>query len=417
MHTLVLISIFSMAIAAPLPAPSELPVQKELPSPFVMMDGSAVVTLDDWYSKRRPELKQLFQHYVYGYLPDVKGVEPQNSAVTENLLNGKADLVQVDLRINGLPEDAPRIHLAVFLPKEAAGPVPVFLAINKCGNQTVLPDANIRLQNHEWIHETCGDDPEAIRGTRTDFWSVDYVIERGYAFATFHLADVDPDKDDFSDGIHPFLKDFSDADSDSDWGTIAAWAWGFHRSIDYLESQGRVDAEKIAIIGHSRRGKAALFAAAMDERVGLVVPHQSGTGGMALSRDNDQETVERITRVFPHWFNKQFPNFGDGGEVRLPIDQHLLTALVAPRPLLDTAGLKDTWANFESAYQNIQAASEVYELLGVKGIIGNGILQDDDVINSETAGNLLQFRLDTEHTLTKEYWRGILDFADLHLNP
>jgi len=416
MYTTLLQVLTVAVLAASPPALENLSVQKELPSPFVMLDGTRVTTPDEWYTKRRPELKQLFQHYVYGYIPALKGVEPVGQLLTEGVLDGKADLLQVDLKINSLMTAAPRIHLAIFLPTGNDGPVPVFLGINKCGNQTVMADSNIRIQSHEWIHDSCGDDGEAIRGNRTNYWNVEYLIERGYAFATFQVADIDPDRNDFSDGIHPWIKDFDHTDTDSNWGTIAAWAWGFHRAIDFLEMTEGIDGDKISIIGHSRRGKTVLFAAAMDERVALVVPHQSGTGGMALSRNNNQESVKRITRVFPHWFNDQFPKFGNGNETRLPIDQHLLTALVAPRPLLDTAGLKDTWANFESAHKNLEAASEVYEFLGEKGIVGTGILQGEDEINSETAGKLLQFRLDTKHTLTKEYWRAILDFADLHLN-
>jgi hypothetical protein len=417
MSTAILHSFLYMSLAVSLPPISELPVQETLPSPFLQMDGTEIKTQEDWYTKRRPELKKLFQHYVYGYLPEVGGINSSNKSVTKEVLDGKASLLQVDIRIKALSRKAPSIHLAVFIPNHVEGPAPVFLGINKCGNQTVISDPNIRTQSHEWIHQTCGEDPEAIRGTKTDYWNVEYLIDRGYAFATFQVADIDPDRNNFRDGIHPWMRGYSMEDPDSNWGTIAAWAWGFHRAIDYLETVKTIHPEKIAIIGHSRRGKTALFAAAMDERVALVVPHQSGTGGMALSRNNDQESVERITRVFPHWFNEQFKKFGDGKETRLPVDQHLLTALVAPRPLLDTAGLKDTWANFESAHRNQQAASKVYEFLGVKGIVGSGILQNDDAINSETAGRLLQFRLDSKHTLTKAYWRAILDFADLHLNP
>ena len=417
MNTAIFYSILCAFIATSPPPVSELPIQDNLPSPFEQLDGTAITTSKDWYDKRRPELKKLFQHYVYGYLPEAGGVNTANKTITKNILNGKATLLQIDVRIKALSRKAPKIHLAVFLPNDPPGPVPVFLGINKCGNQTVISDPQIKTQTYEWIHKSCGDDPDAIRGNKTDYWNVEYLIDRGYAFATFQVADIDPDRNNFTDGIHPWLKGFSKEDSDSNWGTIGAWAWGFHRAIDFLETVEEIHPKKVAIIGHSRRGKTALFAAAMDERVALVVPHQSGTGGMALSRNNNQETVERITRVFPHWFNNQFAKFGGGNENRLPIDQHLLTALVAPRPLLDTAGLKDTWANFESAHENLEAASEVYKFLGVKGIIGTGILQNDDAINAETAGRLLQFRLDTKHTLTKEYWRAILDFADLHLNP
>lgn len=399
-------------VASPLPPVEELPERPELPDPFVMLDGSRVETPEEWYSERRPELKRLFQHYVYGYIPESPGITATREALDTPVLGGKAILRQVEIAFDGLPDDAPRIHLAVFLPADAPEAVPVFLAINKCGNYTVVSDDAVLLNRDTRYHDACPP-LDAARGTKEDFWCVEYLIERGYAFATFHESDLDPDKHDFTDGIHPYF-DGLPVPPESHWGTIGAWAWGLHRAMDYLSSDEDIDADGICLIGHSRRGKTALFAAAMDERVALVVPHQSGTGGMALSRNNDEETVERINRVFPHWFNDQFPKFSDN-EGRLPVDQHLLVALVAPRPLLDTAGLQDTWANYESALRNLRAASPVYEFLGVKGLVGDGVLRGDDAITEDTAGRLLQFRLDTKHTLNQDYWRAILDFADLHL--
>ena len=128
--------------------------------------------------------------------------------------------------------------------------------------------------------------------------------------------------------------------------------------------------------GHSRLGKTALVAAAFDERIALVVPHQSGTGGCALSRDNDQETVERINRVFPHWFDGVFKEF-NRREDRLPIDQNLLECLVAPRPIIDTEGLQDKWSNPGNAFRSLQAADKVYKFLGLRGLVGSGVIRGE----------------------------------------
>ena len=140
-----------------------------------------------------------------------------------------------------------------------------------------------------------GDDWQ--RGGRAHVWAIENSIRRGYAVGTFAVADIDPDKDDFNDGIHANYKNVP-GDSLSRWGTIAAWAWGLHRVVDYLETDPDIDNDRICITGWSRRGKTALFAAAMDSRIDLVVPHQSGTGGMALSRMNPSESVEKITTSF-----------------------------------------------------------------------------------------------------------------------
>ncbi len=181
-------------------------------------------------------------------------------------------------------------------------------------------------------------------------WSVEYAIDRGYAIATFYDGDIDPDKNDPADGVQPHFRKPNESRVDDEWGTIRAWAWGLSRVVDYLLTRSDIDANRICATGHSRLGKTALVAAAFDERIALVAPHQSGTGGCALSRDNDQETVERINRVFPHWFDDVFKKFVHR-EDRLPIDQHLLMCLVAPRPIFDTEGLQDKWSNSGNAFR------------------------------------------------------------------
>jgi len=392
-----------------LPPADQLPSRPELPDPLVMFDGTPVRTAEDWTEKRRPELKRLFQHYVYGYLPPAGRVDAEVTKTVTDLLGGKATLKEVTIRFPWLKcENPPEMHLAVFIPNERKGRAPVFLTLDSRGPQTVLLDERITASSHPQE----GRQPET-RGSAADWWCLDLLIERGYAFAVFHQSDIDPDKHDFNDGLHACLDD-AGVPERSRPGTIAAWAWGLHRAVDYLATDPDLDPKRICVTGHSRRGKTALFAGATDERIALVVPHQSGTGGMALSRNNDQETVERINRVFPHWFADEFTSF-DGREDRLPVDQHLLVSLVAPRPLLDTAGLQDQWANPESALRNLKAADPVYELLGKKGLIGDGTLTAGDEMTPDTAGELLQYRLDVKHEFNREFWTGILDFADLRL--
>ena len=390
-----------------------LPEQKELPDPFTMLDRTPVTTRQQWYEERRPELLRLFQHYMYGYMPDPPGITATVTGSAGDLFDNKATLKEVEIRFNGIGAGAgPVIHLALFVPNERNGPAPVFLALNKCGNQCVTADPAVTVFTDAWRHKSAGE-MGTERGARADFWCVESLIDRGWAFGTFHESDIDPDKHDFRDGVHPHY-DGLPGPAATRWGTLAAWAWGLHRAVDYLVTDKDIDGYAICVIGHSRRGKTALLAAAFDERIGLAVPHQSGTGGAALSRDNDQETVERINRVFPHWFNDLFCRFGRREE-KLPVDQHLLMALVAPRPLLDTAGLQDKWANYESARRAMGAADGVYEFLGVSGIKGTGVIEGDQPIEAATCGALMQYRRDTGHTLNRDYWKAILDFADLHL--
>lgn len=404
-----LIAMPALAQPADFPAVSELPRSEALPDPFTTFDGQPITDAEGWWTVRRPELVNLILHYMYGFAPPAPAIEAIVEHEYTDMLDGTATLKEVRITFPELGDDAPAIRLALFLPNGADGPVPVFLGLNKCGNYTVVADPRVAYDETSFRHANCGN--ADARGAETDFWCVEYLISRGYGFATFHESEIDPDKHDFTDGIHAHYD--LPHPPEAQWGTLRAWAWGLSRCVDYLVTDPHVDANRIAAIGHSRRGKTALLATALDNRIAMVVPHQSGTGGMALSRDNDQETVKRINDHFPHWFNDNFTKFNDN-EAALPFDQHLVAALIAPRPLLETMGLQDRWANYESSLRGIQAADPVYKLLGSPGIKGSGMLEAVP-ITAENSGPLQQYRLDTNHTLNKDYWVAILDFADLYL--
>jgi len=393
-----------------LPDVKDLPEQQALPDPFVMLDGTRIETRSDWYNKRRPELKKLFQHYIYGYLPPKPQMRFETVKMDPGMFKGQATYKEIIIHMVLPGGQEQQINLAVFVPNQRDAAAPVFVALNKCGNETVLNYTGIAIPEREWRHEDC-EDEEQQRGSKTDAWAVENTIRRGYALATFAVADIDPDKNDFTDGIHAKYKN-APGDSLTRWGTIAAWAWGIHRVVDYLETDPDIDQDRICVTGWSRRGKTALFAAAMDDRINLVVPHQSGTGGMALCRMNPSESVKRINEVFPHWFNNNFTRFNDDID-KLPVDQHLLVALIAPRPLMDDAGLQDTWASPQLALEAMKAATPVYNFLGVKGIVGDGFARD--TLANVTMGRLLQFQRDTRHTLDIHYWNAMFDFADAQL--
>ncbi len=381
-----------------------LPISRKLPDPFRTVDGDVIETADDWYSERREELQHLFQHFVYGYLPEPPSLTVSARTV-DGVLNGTATLREAELVYDEYP-DAPSITLALFLPRDRRGEVPTFLGLNSGGNHAVVDDTAVTITDG-WRSDHAPPASDDGRGAMADYWAIETVLEQGYGFATIHVSDIEPDTADV-DGFRAHVD--LDVPDGTEWGCLAAWAWGYHRGVDYLVGDAAVDDSRIAVIGHSRLGKAALLAGALDDRIALVVPHQSGTGGMALSRDNEQETVGAITDMFPHWFNDIFPRFADR-EARLPVDQHLLTALVAPRPLLDTEGSRDEWTNPPSALRNLRAASAVYELLGVDGL-GDDEVVSDAPIETKRIGSILQYRLDTEHTLNAAYWKAIISFAD-----
>jgi hypothetical protein len=406
----------AFAFAGKFPPVDQLPSRPNLPDPLVMFDGTPVGTKADWFAKRRPELKALFEHYMYGKAP----AAPEHVTATIDrhdsvYFGGKATKDEITIQFG--PPGTPPIHLLLVVPNRNQGGAPVFAGLNFCGNHAVLNDPTIAVPAI-WMPEHCKGcmdhrATEAGRGAQTPVWSIEYAIDRGYAIATFYDGDVDPDKNDPTDGVQPHFRKPNGPPTDDEWGTIRAWAWGLSRVVDYLLTRSDIDAHRICATGHSRLGKTALVAAAFDERIALVAPHQSGTGGCALSRDNDQETVERINRVFPHWFDGVFKKFAHR-EDRLPIDQHLLMCLVAPRPIFDTEGLQDKWSNPRNAYRALKAADQVYKFLGVQGMVGTGIIQAEEPIQGANFGDLIQYRRNTRHELNKDYWRVIFDFADAY---
>jgi hypothetical protein len=364
-------------------------------------DGSAVETAEAWRNRRRPELKRLFAHYVYGYQP-VAVPTGVREIKREPSFGGLVRYVELEVTYG----DAPPATLSLFVPPDVASP-PVLLALNKCGNHSLSLEPAVTV-GASWVDRPCGQAPDN-RGIRDASWPVEAIVSRGYALATVHESDIDPDDpfDERQDGVHPYFA-VEAPSADTRWGTLAAWAWGLSRMVDALEQVPDVDASRIATVGHSRRGKAALLAAALDERIAMTIPHQSGTGGATLSRSYGGESVFAITTFFPHWFDGLFAAFANE-EPRLPIDQHLLVALVAPRPLMASEGLEDDWADPEGARLSVQAASPVYELLGPSGVIisNDGSFELDAQLTWQTRPG--------GHSLQASDWQRFMDFADLRL--
>jgi hypothetical protein len=251
---------------------------------------------------------------------------------------------------------------------------------------------------------------DAGRGTQTDVWSVEQTIDRGYAVATFYCGDVDPDRPDARQGIQPHLVKAGHKPGPHDWGTIAAWAWGLQRAVDYLVTDPDVDARRVILVGHSRLGKTALLAAAFDERVALAIPLQAGCGGTSPSRGKVGESVKQINTAFPHWFAGAFKEFNDHAD-RLPFDQNCLVALMAPRPVLLANAVEDTWANPAGQFEVLKAAEPVYRLLGVGGLESPRMPE----VGRLSAGKLGYYIRPGRHSMTPQDWQVFADYADRHL--
>lgn len=409
-------TIHSPTRAAEFPPPEQLPAREGFPDALVMLDGTAVKTAQQWRTQRRPELIRLFEHYMYGAVP-AAAAKPQITATLESehtVLDGKAKMKQVAIRYGPSPDKQQQIDLLLFTPTKVKG-APVFVGLSFGGNHTVFNDPRIKL-SQAWMpsrYPGVKDNraTEASRGTN-DSWQIEMAIDRGYAVATAYHGDIDPDnKDDWSNGVHAlYYKPGQTQPGPHEWGTIAAWAWGLSRMADYLVTDDDVDGGRMIVIGHSRNGKTALLAGALDERFAIVIPSQAGCGGTAPSRSSVGESVERINTSFPHWFNDTFPQFNQATD-KLPFDQHCLMALVAPRPLLLTNATGDQWANPTGQFQMLKLAEPVYRLLGVEGCGADEMPPENQLVNTR----LGYFIRPGKHDMGAAEWQQWMDFADRHL--
>ncbi len=398
------------------PEPAALPARPDLPDPLTTFDGKKISTKEEWEQTRKPELKALFQHYMYGVLPPKTTVTATVRRSDPAAFGGKATLKEVELTIAG-PK---KIDLLLVVPNKRSGPAPVFVGLNFTGNHTLVTDPAVALPT-TWMRGGGKDDSvvnnratEKGRGKNVGTWALEQSIDRGYAVATVYYGDIFPDKPDFNDGVYPQFhtaKEGQKSPGDTDGGAIAMWAWGIHRMIDYLVTVPELDKSKIAVTGHSRLGKTALLAAAYDERVALAIPHQAGCGGTGPSRSKNPkaESVKRINTSFPHWFDDHFKKFNDEVE-KIPFDQHCLLALCAPRPVLYTNGIGDQWANPDGQFEMLKAATPVYKLYGVDGMTATEMPPIGKLLD----GTLGYYIRTGPHVSDPDYWKTFLDYADRH---
>ncbi|HEX7862011.1 MAG TPA: acetylxylan esterase [Verrucomicrobiae bacterium] len=387
----------------------------KLPDPLVMENGDPVKDAKTWKEKRRPELLRLFETHVYGKSPGKpEKIFFKRTSEDKNALGGRATRREIDIYFN---EDGsgPRLGLLLYLPNSAQKPVPAFLGLNFDGNHTINKDPGISLTK-SWVPNrkdkgiTENKATLETRGSSTGRWEAEKIVDAGFALATMYAGDIDPDFDDgFTNGVHALYRKGDNKPAPDEWGTVAAWAWGLSRALDYLESDKDVDAKKVAVIGHSRLGKAALWAGATDERFAITISNNSGCGGAALSRRIYGETVARINTSFPHWFADNYNKYNNN-ENTCPVDQHELIALIAPRPVYVASAEEDKWADPKGEFLSALHANPVYKLLGTEGLP----VTEMPEVDKPVTGTIGYHIRTGKHDVTTYDWEQYIEFAKKH---
>jgi len=355
-----------------------------LPDPLVLADGQKVVTADDWTKKRRPEILKFYQTEIYGRIPDnAPKVAWEVTQTDPKARDGTAVMRKVVGRMGDKP-DGPKMTLTILTPAKADRPVPVLLSIT-FGVGPPRPGA---------------------------FDPVAEVLGRGWAFATVGYGDIQPDRANrWADGVIGLtLKADQTRPAPDEWGTISAWAWGISRCVDYFETDKAIDPKRVAITGASRLGKTVLWAGAQDERVAAVFAVVPGEMGASLIRRDWGETLDDMAQNF-HWQFAGNIQKWVGKWNTLPVDQHLLIACCAPRPVYVNGGLTDQWSDPKGEFLALVAAGPAYRLLGAKDL---GVTELPGLDKPVTAGGLAFHYHSGGHAAVPADWKHFLDFADRH---
>ncbi len=419
LHALVVVLLFAGALGAQPEVfnydESKVP-EYTLPDPLIFANGEPVKDARTW-NRRRSEILELFTTQVYGRSPrKPAGMTFKEFDRDEKALDGKAIRKQITVQFRS-DEKGPSMDILVYLPRSQKGPVPIFVGLNFDGNQTVQLDPGIKLSSR-WVRNrpeggvVNNRANESSRGAAASRWPVEMILAHGYGLATIYCGDLDPDFDDeFKNGVHPLsYKNGQSKPGPDEWGSIGAWAWGLSRAVDYFETDDDIDHKRVSLIGHSRLGKTALWAGARDTRFALVISNESGCGGAALSRRRFGETVQRINTSFPHWFCDNFQKYNEN-EAALPLDQHMLIALIAPRPIYVASAQGDQWSDPRGEFLGAKHADPVYRLLGTAGLGTDQM----PALNQPVGETIRYHNRSGKHDVTDYDWEQYLRFADRHL--
>ncbi|MES1195211.1 MAG: acetylxylan esterase, partial [Opitutus sp.] len=361
---------------------------------LTLRNGQPVRDADTWFKQRRPELLKLYESEIYGRVPATAPKVRFEVVEQVPALEGGAVRKRITGHFGDQP-DGPAVNIMLYLPAKTAGPFPVVLHIS-FGGDPVLPLPP-------------GTPPRRF----SDMGPVAEVLAHGYAYAVVRYSEIQADnKDGYSGGVIGLaLAPGQAKPAPDEWGTIAAWAWGLSRIMDYFETDAAVDARRVALVGHSRLGKTVLWSGATDPRYALIYSSQSGEMGAALSRRDFGESVDDMAANYGYQFagnlQKYVAHWND-----MPHEGHLLISLSAPRPVFISGGSGDQWSDPHGMFLAAVAAGPVWRLLG-KADLGTTEMPALDV--PVTAGTLAYLDHNGPHVISPLDWQTFLDFADRYL--
>ena len=353
------------------------------------LSGVKITNVSDWERFRRPELMILLEDFVYGVRPHERPDSQEFVELNcrEMQLDTPITFKEVEIRVNDVS-----FPVYLFLPASISKPVPAFVFIE---NEYYMNQCDIRESPNQ------------------DFLPIPEIVNRGYAVAVMPVYYVSPDwvhYAEYKQGVFKAMQPNTNHRTHRSWATISGWAFGASRVMDYLEQLPEIDHDNIAIIGHSRAGKTALWAGATDPRFKLIISNSSGCAGAAYTRGKKGEHIKDIN--ISDWFCKNYHNYNDREEM-LPIDQHMLLAAIAPRPLYIKSDVEDEWSDPDADLKGAVLASPAYELYGLNGVI----IDDEEVVLSKKyhEGMIAYHRAPGDHDMTRFDWHCYLDFADKHM--
>ncbi len=375
---------------------SKLPAYT-LPNPLETAEGRIIDTPEEWHNLRRPQILSLFANLVYGTIPVPSSPLRTSVKVEEEdteFMDGKATRRKVWIRLRN-EQGRADMRIVVWTPKASTDPVPAIMHLSFDDNQSDRLD---RSDSH----------PDRLNNGVP----IGEFLDRGYAYISVYHADlVSHNEVEFNRGIHPlFFDEGQSFPKAHEWGVLSACGWTAMRALDHIETDDRIDSDRVFLMGHSKLGKATLWAVAQDQRFAGAISAQSGCGGAALWRRRSGETLEKISR-FPHWLcvnSRKFINQEDD----LPLDQHMLLALIAPRPVYVASAVDDTWADPRGEYLSAYYASPVYRLLGKEGLTSEETPPVSEPVYETDVGYHIR---PGGHSVDLYDWERFLDFADFHL--